>query len=218
MTAATVLTLAAATGFVSGSLPFGYLAGKIRGIDIRDHGSGNIGATNVSRVLGKGIGVPVFILDLLKGLLPCLFVRHWIGGLDHGPIITSIAVILTGLGAIFGHVFTPWLKFKGGKGVATAAGVLLGITPVAMAAALLVWLIFFFSTRYVSLASIAAAITVPLALAVQMQLTRQWDGPLLGFGILIGVLVVLRHRANIGRLIAGKEPKSGGRKTAPPAA
>ena len=124
MTAATVLTLAAATGFVSGSLPFGYLAGKIRGIDIRDHGSGNSGATNVIRVLGKGIGVPVFILDLLKGLLPCLFVRHWIGGLDHGPIITSIAVILTGLGAIFGHVFTPWLKFKGGKGVATAAGVL----------------------------------------------------------------------------------------------
>ncbi len=218
MTTATVLTVAAAAGFASGSLPFGYLAGKMRGIDIRQHGSGNIGATNVIRVLGKGIGIPVFILDLLKGLLPCLLVRQWTGGLGVSATVASLAVILAGLGGIFGHVFTPWLKFKGGKGVATAAGVLLGITPVAMGAALLVWLAFFFTTRYVSLASIAAAITVPLALAVQMQRNHLWDGPLLGFGILIAVLVVLRHRANISRLIAGREPKSGGCKSPTPAA
>ena len=188
-------------GFLSGSIPFGYLAGRLRGLDIRQHGSGNIGATNAIRVLGKGIGIPVFVLDLLKGLLPCLWVKSQ--GLD------SWVWVVAGLAAILGHMFTPWLGFKGGKGVATAAGVLAGIAPVAMLGGLLLWLLFFFTTRYVSLASMMAGVGVAGTMALQMARTGVWDYILLGFGVLLMLLVILRHRANIGRLLAGKEPKAG---------
>ena len=191
-------------GFLSGSLPFGYFAGRMRGMDIRQHGSGNIGATNVIRVLGKGIGIPVFVLDLLKGLVPVLVMK--------GLGAESWVWVLTGMCAILGHMFTPWLGFKGGKGVATAAGVLLGIEPLSMLVGLGVWLGFYFGTRYVSLASMMAGVGVAGTMAVQMGRSGQWDGVLLGFGVVLALLVILRHRANIGRLIAGTEPKSGGKK------
>ena len=197
--------LAASAAFLSGSVPFGYFAGRLRGIDIRQHGSGNIGATNVIRVLGKGIGIPVFVLDLLKGLVPCLLVKA--DGAE------SWVLVLTGLCAILGHMFTPWLGFKGGKGVATAAGVLLGIAWVPMLAGLVVWLLFFFFTRYVSLASMLAGVAVAATMAAQMAVQGRWDAVLLGFGLVLALLVILRHRANIGRLLAGTEPKSGQRKT-----
>ena len=196
--------IGAVAGFLSGSLPFGYFAGRMRGMDIRQHGSGNIGATNVIRVLGKGIGIPVFVLDLLKGLVPVLVVR--------GLGAESWVWVLTGMCAILGHMFTPWLGFKGGKGVATAAGVLLGIEPLSMLVGLGVWLVFFFGTRYVSLASMMAGVVVAGTMAVQMGRSGEWDGVLLGFGVVLALLVILRHRANIGRLIAGTEPKSGGKK------
>lgn len=198
------LILGTVLGFASGSLPFGYLAGRLRGIDIREHGSKNIGATNVIRVLGKGIGIPVFVLDLLKGLLPCLIMKS--GGVD------SAVLVVTGLSAILGHMFTPWLGFKGGKGVATAAGVLLGIAPLPMLVGLAVWFAFFFTTRYVSLASMMAGLGVAGTMLVQMLRTGAWDGVLLGFGVLLAGLVILRHRANIGRLLAGTEPKAGQKK------
>lgn len=201
---ATDAVIGAVAGFLSGSLPFGYFAGRMRGIDIRKHGSGNIGATNVIRVLGKGIGVPVFVLDLLKGLAPVLVME--------GREVESWVLVMTGLCAILGHMFTPWLGFKGGKGVATAAGVLLGIAPVPMLAGLAVWLAFFFGTRYVSLASMLSGVAVAGTMAARMALSGEWDGVLLGFGIVLAVLVIVRHRANIGRLLAGTEPKSGGRK------
>lgn len=191
-------------GFASGSLPFGYLAGRLRGIDIREHGSRNIGATNVIRVLGKGVGIPVFILDFLKGLVPCLVMS--------GSGMASALLVATGLAAILGHMFTPWLGFKGGKGVATAAGVLLGIAPLPMAVGLGVWLVLFFGTRYVSLASMAAGLGVVAMMAGQMLWTGRWDGVLLGFGVVLAGLVILRHRANIGRLLAGTEPKAGQKK------
>jgi glycerol-3-phosphate acyltransferase PlsY len=191
-------------GFLSGSLPFGYFAGRMRGMDIREHGSGNIGATNVIRVLGKGIGIPVFVLDLLKGLVPVLVMK--------GLGAESWVWVLTGMCAILGHMFTPWLGFKGGKGVATAAGVLLGIEPLSMLVGLGVWLVIYFGTRYVSLASMMAGVGVAGTMAVQMGRSGQWDGVLLGFGVVLALLVILRHRANIGRLIAGTEPKSGGKK------
>jgi glycerol-3-phosphate acyltransferase PlsY len=114
----------------------------------------------------------------------------------------------------FGFMFTPWLGFKGGKGVATAAGVLLGIAPVAMGVALLAWMAFFFTTKYVSLASMVAAVAVPATMAVQMARSGVWDGVLLGFGILLAVLVVVRHRANIQRLMAGTESRAGAKKSA----
>ena len=196
--------IGAVAGFLSGSLPFGYFAGRMRGMDIREHGSGNIGATNVIRVLGKGIGIPVFVLDLLKGLVPVLMMK--------GLGAESWVWVLTGMCAILGHMFTPWLGFKGGKGVATAAGVLLGIEPLSMLVGLGVWLGFYFGTRYVSLASMMAGVGVAGTMAVQMGQSGQWDRVLLGFGVALALLVILRHRANIGRLIAGTEPRSGGKK------
>jgi hypothetical protein len=123
MTLTSLLT-AIVGGFLCGSIPFGYWAGKLKGLDIRQHGSGNIGATNVIRVCGKGIGIPVFILDMLKGWLPTWYAGvHLAAGTSSG---TTLAV-LAGFAAILGHTFTPWLGFKGGKGVATATGVLIGI-------------------------------------------------------------------------------------------
>lgn len=199
-------------GFVLGSIPFGYWAGRLRGIDIRQHGSGNIGATNVIRVLGKGIGIPVFILDILKGLLPTLIPCWLLHELEPGSGWVSATAVASGLAAVLGHMFTPWLRFKGGKGVATAAGVLAGTAPAAMLAGLVVWLALFFTTRFVSLASMAAAVTVPAAMSVLMARQHRWDPVLLAFGILVAVLVIVRHRSNIRRLLAGTENRAGRRR------
>ena len=201
-----------AAAFLCGSVPFGYWAGKLKGLDIRQHGSGNIGATNVIRVCGKGIGIPVFILDMIKGLVPVLLPSWMLAGTEITGSLLSAAAVVCGLAAILGHMFTPWLGFKGGKGVATAAGVLLGIAPIAMLVALGAWLLFFFTSRYVSLASMAAAIAVPVTMAVQMATAKSWDGVLLGFGILLAILVVVRHRTNIQRLMAGTESRVGKKK------
>ncbi len=212
------ILLCAAGGYVSGATPFGYIAGKMKGIDIRQHGSGNIGATNAIRVLGKGIGIPVFILDMLKGWLPVLLAKAW---LTHQPgacaylpseALISTAAVVTGLAAVLGHMFTFWLGFKGGKGVATTTGVLLGIAPIAMLGGLVVWLVFFFTTRYVSLASMMAGVGVAVTLLIQMNHAGRWDAVLLGFGLLIMVLVIVQHRANIRRILAGAEPKAGQKK------
>lgn len=207
-----VLFLCIAAAFLCGSVPFGYWAGKLKGLDIRQHGSGNIGATNVIRVCGKGIGIPVFILDMIKGLVPVLLPSWMLAGTEVTGSLLSATAVVCGLAAILGHMFTPWLGFKGGKGVATAAGVLLGIAPIAMLVALGAWLLFFFTSRYVSLASMAAAIAVPATMAVQMATAKSWDGVLLGFGILLAILVVVRHRTNIHRLMAGTESRVGKKK------
>lgn len=207
-----VLFLCIAAAFLCGSVPFGYWAGKLKGLDIRQHGSGNIGATNVIRVCGKGIGIPVFILDMIKGLVPVLLPSWMLAGTEVTGSLLSAMGVVCGLAAILGHMFTPWLGFKGGKGVATAAGVLLGIAPIAMLVALGAWLLFFFTSRYVSLASMAAAIAVPVTMAVQMATAKSWDGVLLGFGILLAILVVVRHRTNIQRLMAGTESRVGKKK------
>jgi glycerol-3-phosphate acyltransferase PlsY len=186
-------------GFFSGALPFGYWAGRLKGIDIREHGSRNIGATNVIRVLGKKVGIPVFALDLLKGLLPCLVMKV--------VSMESAVWVLTGMAAVLGHMFTPFLSFKGGKGVATAAGVLLGIAPVAVAVGLGVWLLSMVVFRYVSLASMLAGVGVALTITLGMWRAGSWDGVLLVFGWLLALLVVQRHRSNIGRILAGTESK-----------
>jgi glycerol-3-phosphate acyltransferase PlsY len=207
-----VILLCAAGGYVSGATPFGYIAGKMKGIDIRQHGSGNIGATNAIRVLGKGIGIPVFILDMLKGWLPVLLAKAWLVSLPGGEAWVSTGAVVTGLAAVLGHMFTFWLGFKGGKGVATTTGVLLGIAPIAMLGGLVVWLVIFFTTRYVSLASMMAGVGVAVTLIIQMNHIGQWDVVLLGFGLLIMVLVIVQHRANISRILAGAEPKAGQKK------
>lgn len=212
MTPPVAILVSAVGGYLSGSLPFGYWAGKLKGIDIRQHGSGNIGATNVFRVLGKGMGIPVFFLDALKGWLPAWLAGLWLQQQGAALELVSAAAVVAGLAAVLGHMFTFWLGFKGGKGVATTAGVLLGIAPLAMLGGLAVWLLFFFTTRYVSLASMMAGVGVVATMAITMARSGRWDLVMLGFGVLIMLLVIVRHRSNITRLLAGTESKAGQKK------
>ncbi len=194
-----------ALAYLSGSVPFGYWAGKLNGIDIREHGSKNIGATNVVRVLGKKIGIPVFILDMLKGALPVWLAESWMNENGAGANTASMIAVLCGVASVLGHSFTPWLGFKGGKGVATTSGVLLGMTPWALVISFVVWFTVLYFSRYVALASIAAAAAMPIAIAIMMTLQGKWNLVLLGFGLLMGILVIVRHRTNIKRLLAGTE-------------
>ena len=208
MTTTIATLLSIACGYLCGSVPFGYLAGRLKGIDIRQHGSGNIGATNAIRVLGKGIGIPVFILDMLKGWLPVWLAAGWIAQTGAAPEMVSIGKVLTGFAAVLGHMFTFWLGFKGGKGIATTGGVLLGISVVGMIGGWIGFLTFLFAFRYVSLGSLAAAVGVPTAMAVQMWREGRWDFVLLAFGIVVMLLAFIRHRSNIQRLLAGTENKA----------
>ena len=196
--------VAAFAAYAIGATPFGYLAGKMRGVDIRQFGSGNIGATNVSRVLGKPVGMPVFILDIFKGWLPVMLIR-WILGARGIP--SDWPAISAAVGTVLGHNYTFWLHFKGGKGIATSAGVLAALLPIPLAAAVSCWLVLFFSTRYVAVASIGAALmvaVVPVAMHVWSE-NGEPGLPLVGFALLLGLLAVWRHRSNIRRLVNGTE-------------
>lgn len=188
--------------YLAGATPFGYLVAKCKGIDIREHGSGNIGATNVIRVMGKKIGLPVFALDVLKGLMPVLLAKMWCAKIGYDP---TWPMLLAALGSVLGHNFTFWLGFKGGKGIATSAGAMLAVLPVALGVALLLWIVFFYATRYVAMASIAAGVSLPLTVLGQRYLTGGPALPMLGFAIVIGGLAVWRHRTNIQRLREGTE-------------
>lgn len=183
--------------YLIGAIPFGFLAGKMRGIDIRDHGSGNIGATNVLRTLGKPVGITVLILDILKGLVPVLLARHFCDD--------SLIHILAAVATIMGHNYTCFLRFKGGKGIATSAGALAPLLPIPLLIALVLWIVLFFTTRYVSVASMAAALSLPISLAVISAFDKNWDWPLFGLSVLLAVLAVWRHRSNIRNLRAGTE-------------
>jgi acyl phosphate:glycerol-3-phosphate acyltransferase len=191
--------------YLCGSLPFGYWVGKLKGIDIREHGSGNIGATNVIRVLGKKIGIPVFLLDMLKGVLPVVVAGYY--AQQCGILEIEWIKIIAGLSAIFGHMFTFWLSFKGGKGVATGAGVMLAIMPLETVLSGVVWYGCLKLWRYVSLASMIAAGVIPLIAMIRMYYSDQWSWVLLIFSIIIAVLVIVKHHSNIKRLLAGTESK-----------
>ncbi len=208
MTTTTAILASVVCGYLSGSVPFGYLAGKLKGIDIRQHGSGNIGATNAIRVLGKGIGIPVFLLDMFKGWLPVWLAASWITHTGAAVEIVSVGKVLAGFAAVIGHMFTFWLGFKGGKGIATTGGVLWGISRAGMLGGWIGFLTFLFAFRYVSLGSLAAAVGVPTAMAIQMWREGKWDFVLLGFGIVVMILAFIRHRSNIQRLLAGTESKA----------
>ena len=191
--------------YLLGSIPTGLLVARIKGVDIRKVGSGNIGATNVSRTLGKPWGILTFVGDALKGLVPALLFPKFAGAdaaAAWGPAWAGSLGILSAMAAILGHNFSIFLRFKGGKGVATSAGALLGIAPAAVAIGLVVWALFFYTTRYVSLASIVAALTIPAA----GWLLYRDGGPLLPWMLtVLGLLVIVRHKANIQRLLQGKE-------------
>ena len=203
--------------YLLGSIPTSILVSRIlRGIDIREFGSKNAGATNVYRVMGLGPALFVGIVDGAKGAAAVLLIsRIAIGGaaLDPGSI-----QIAAGMSAIVGHSWTVFAGFKGGRGVMTAAGAWIALAPIPVLIAVAVWCILTFSTGYVSVGSISAAAVLPIALFVgRFGLNAEISNALLGFGCAVGGLIILRHRANIGRLIRGEENRFGKRgKTNPP--
>jgi glycerol-3-phosphate acyltransferase PlsY len=196
--------------FLLGSIPTGYLMGRARGIDVRKHGSGNIGATNVGRVLGRNWGLAAFACDFAKGFLALFLLRVFVFPRD---ISWSVQLLLVacGIAAILGHNYTPWLGFKGGKGVATSAGVLGALLPLALLTVFSIWAMEVLITRYVSLGSVLAALALPPVTAWLYR--RQWV--YFALACLICVLVVWRHRSNIKRLVAGKESKLGSKLETP---
>ncbi len=204
-----------AIAYLCGSIPFGLLIGRLNGIDIRKQGSGNIGATNVGRVLGKKWGGFCFFLDVCKGLLPTLIAGIVLGfaGLDNLPATQAWQWLYIGAMAMVGHIFPVWLGFKGGKGVATALGILLGIWPVLTFAGLaggITWLLFVGVFRFVSLASIITVILVPFYIYIIGLATARPHHELQPFLLVTGLmalLIVLRHRSNFLRLIQGTESR-----------
>jgi acyl-phosphate glycerol 3-phosphate acyltransferase len=185
--------------YLLGAVPFGYLIARAKGVDIFHAGSGNIGATNVGRVLGRRFGILVFVLDFLKGAVPVAAMQWFRGG-------TDTAAVAAGLAAFLGHLFPVYLRFRGGKGVATGFGVVAMLLPGPTLGAALVWVTVLATSRYVSLASLLAA----LALAVIRLLSvaepfAEGERILTGFSLLAAALVALRHRANIARLLRGQE-------------
>ncbi|MGJ8655100.1 MAG: glycerol-3-phosphate 1-O-acyltransferase PlsY [Akkermansiaceae bacterium] len=216
--------------FLLGSIPFGLLIAKSQGINIREHGSGNIGATNVLRIVGKKFGITCFFLDFLKGLIPTLlaynlykftgadetmtigFLREHAINLGDNQFKAQALQVFTGLCAILGHNYSPWVNFKGGKGIATSAGVLLPLMPFAFLLLIAIFFITFKISRYVSLASIVAAASLPLLVLYGSWshgklAAGTWNKPLLIFAVFIAIMAIWKHRSNIKKLLAGEENK-----------
>jgi glycerol-3-phosphate acyltransferase PlsY len=212
MLAALLITMA----YLLGAIPFGLLIGRAHGVDVRTQGSRNIGATNVGRVVGRKWGYLCLALDILKGLAPTLCASLLLPG-SHGDLDRQGLLLLVAVAAVLGHVFPLYLGFRGGKGVATTVGVALGIWPhytVAMAAALVVYAAVRFTTGAVSAGSLALAVTFPAAFFAYTQITGLplrscW--PLLTVAILLGMLIIIRHRENIQRLLRGQEMRLNGK-------
>jgi len=202
-----ILLIIALFSYLIGSIPSGYLVAKSQGIDIRQHGSKNIGATNVLRVMGKKWGYLVFFCDSFKGFasvkLGALIAAHALLSPVLGSVIAAIACIL-------GHNYTIWLRFKGGKGIATSGGVVLALFPVLVVLYVaVIWFVVFFAGRYVSLASIAAAVALPCVVFLATGKNGSDFWILFGFSALIGALAIWRHQSNIGRLVKGTESRFG---------
>lgn len=203
-------------GFFLGSIPFGLLLGKLKGIDIRDHGSGNIGATNVFRTLGKKTGITCLILDALKGFLPVFLATSIVPNDLTGQSIE----VITALASILGHNYSPWIGFKGGKGIATTAGALIALMPAAVILLVLIFIIVTKITKYVSVGSIATGIALPIITGLGSYYHIQagdippdgWNKPLFIFSLVAGTLAVWKHRSNIVRLRNGTENKIGQKK------
>jgi glycerol-3-phosphate acyltransferase PlsY len=189
--------------YLWGAIPASYLAGKwTRGIDLREHGSGNLGATNTFRVLGAKVAAPVMTFDILKGFFPVVLFSQW----DGSPRWEW--ELAYGAAAILGHVFSVYMRFKGGKGVATAAGVFLALAPVAVGAGLAVWLVVLRATRMVSAGSISAALVV----AVLMVVLPDIQMGIRIVGGAIAAFIIFAHRSNVRRILRGEEPRFGSKK------
>ncbi len=192
--------------YLIGSIPFGFLIAKCAGVDIRTLGSGNIGATNVVRSLGKKYGYPVFLLDFLKGFA-AVKLAELIGSRPETNLSMELAGIVGGICSVVGHSYPIWLGFKGGKGVATSGGVVFGLMPMVALIAAGVWILIFQITRFVSLASIAAVISIPCACAAMLALGYLHSRVLLYFSIAIAAIVIVRHHSNLYRLAHGQESR-----------
>jgi glycerol-3-phosphate acyltransferase PlsY len=191
LNAAPVLAILAS--YLVGATPTSFIAGKVgRGIDLREHGSKNLGATNVYRILGWKYAIPVALFDIAKGAVPVLLFSH--------PAWLTVAV---GAAAVLGHMFSPYVSFKGGKGVATAAGMFLALAPVAVLLAILVWGLCLWLTGYVSLSSIVAVLTVPISIS----LLQPGSPYTFWASVLLVALIIFAHRRNISRLVAGTESR-----------
>ena len=210
--------LTALGAYLLGSIPFGFLVAKAKGIDIRSVGSGNIGATNAMRVLGKPAGIFVLLMDALKGYAACALlpplIYNWLAPhysgfylpFENGSVELQMKFfVLAGICAVLGHNYTCWLKFKGGKGIATTAGVYLALAPWALLVALVVFILALLLTKYVSVGSIAAAIALPITVWVMTPNNLF----LCLVTTALGVLAVWKHKGNIQRLMAGTENRLG---------
>jgi acyl phosphate:glycerol-3-phosphate acyltransferase len=199
-----IYAIAILVSYLIGSIPFGVFAGRLAGIDIREHGSKNIGATNVLRTLGKKYGIAVFLADALKGLV-AVRLAVWFAGAD--PFARNWLGIVAAVFVVIGHSFPVWLRFRGGKGVATSGGACLGLLPVPTSIGGLVWIVVFLAFRYVSLASIAAIASLPLIVWLLSDRGNSPNYLMFGFSLFIALLVTWRHRENIVRLTRGTEPR-----------
>jgi acyl phosphate:glycerol-3-phosphate acyltransferase len=187
--------------YLLGAISFSYLAGRIvKGIDLREHGSGNLGATNAFRVLGTRVAAPVMALDMLKGFVPVWYFPRWDGSPEWRWALAY------GVAAIVGHVFSVYMRFRGGKGVATGAGVFLALAPVAVLAGLAVFILLVFATGMVSLGSLLAAFTVAIVLPFTESRPE-----VLALGWLVALFIVYAHRSNITRILRGEESRFGRR-------
>jgi glycerol-3-phosphate acyltransferase PlsY len=200
-----IFILIALLSYLMGSVPAGYIAGRFAGVDIRRVGSGNIGATNVLRVLGKPYGYAVFLFDFFKGVGAVWVSISIINAAHPGNQESELVGIMAGVSCVLGHTYPVWLGFKGGKGVATSAGVLFGLMPAAALTVLAVWFVTFQATKYVSVASIVAAVALPVTAAVMVHFEKA-GVPLVYFSAGLAVVIVWRHRSNVSRLIKGTEP------------
>jgi glycerol-3-phosphate acyltransferase PlsY len=192
----------ALVAYLLGSIPTGFLVARARGIDIRTVGSGNIGATNAFRVLGKTAGTFVLLADFLKGLVACGVVPWLLFPSSDQAQARVVPEIIAGLCAVLGHNYTFWLGFKGGKGIATSAGVLTALVPWSLVTILSIWILLFLITRYVSIGSLAASATLPFATWFfyrNLTLTLVTGA--------MGALAIYKHRGNIQRLLQGTEPR-----------
>jgi acyl phosphate:glycerol-3-phosphate acyltransferase len=187
-----LLVILLAGAYLLGSIPTGLLLGKLAGIDVRKEGSGNIGATNLYRTVGRKVGMLTLVGDCLKGMIPVLLAKHYALPIEY--------VAWIGLAAFCGHVFSLFLRFKGGKGVATALGVFLALSPLAVCIVLGVFIVLMLKWRYVSLGSVAAAAVMPLAIMLMGS-----DRSLVIVTMIIAVIVIAKHHENIKRLLAGTE-------------
>jgi acyl phosphate:glycerol-3-phosphate acyltransferase len=204
--------ITALAAYLLGSIPTGFLVGRARGIDIRTVGSGNIGATNAMRVLGKPAGIFVLLMDAAKGFIACVLgvfiAAYFANGYYDMKTNANVApqfAIIAGIFAVLGHNYTCWLKFKGGKGIATTAGVFLALAPWALLVALVVFILAILLTKYVSVGSIAAAIALPVTVWIMAPQN-------LFLGIVttvLGALAIYKHKSNIQRLMAGTENRLG---------